>query len=40
MNGERRSFALLRAANGDANAQDAIRQSILDAYTLAAAVAS
>ena len=37
VNGERRSFALLRPANGDANAQDAIRQSILDAYTRAAA---
>ena len=35
VNGERRSFALLRPANGDANAQDAIRQSILDAYTRA-----
>ena len=33
VNGERRSFALLRPANGDANAQDAIRQCILDAYT-------
>ena len=33
VNGERRSFALLRPANGDANAQDAIRQSILDAYS-------
>ena len=40
VNGERRSFALLRPTNGDANAQDAIRQSILDAYTRAAAVAS
>ena len=40
VNGERRSFALLRSANGDANAQDAIRQSILDAYTRAAAVVS
>jgi hypothetical protein len=35
VNGERRSFALLRPANGDANAQDAIRQCILDAYTRA-----
>ena len=33
VNGERRSFALLRPANGDANAQDAIRQCILDAYS-------
>ena len=33
VNGERRSFALLRPANGDASAQDAIRQSILDAYS-------
>ena len=32
VNGERRSFALLRPANGDANAQEAIRQCILDAY--------
>src|SRR3989337_2438457 len=32
VNGERRSFALLRPANGDASAQEAIRQSILDAY--------
>ena len=33
VNGERRSFALLRPANGEASAQDAIRQYILDAYT-------
>ena len=33
VNGERRSFALLRPTDGDASAQDAIRQSILDAYT-------
>jgi hypothetical protein len=33
VNGERRSFALLRPANGDASAQDAVRQSILDAYS-------
>ena len=32
VNGERRSFALLRPANGEASAQDAIRQCILDAY--------
>ena len=31
-NGERRSFALLRSANGDAAAQESIRQCILDAY--------
>ena len=33
VNGERRSFALLRPTDGDASAQDAIRQCILDAYT-------
>ncbi len=33
VNGERRSFALLRPANGEQSAQDAIRQCILDAYT-------
>jgi hypothetical protein len=33
VNGERRSFALLRPANGDLNAQDPIRQLILDAYS-------
>ena len=32
VNGQRRSFALLRPANGDLSAQDAIRQCILDAY--------
>ena len=32
VNGERRSFSLLRPANGDAGVQDAIRQCILDAY--------
>ena len=37
VNGERRSFALLRPANGDVAAQDAIRQCILDAYTRAEA---
>ena len=31
-NGTRRSFALLRPANGEASAQDAIRQCILEAY--------
>ena len=39
VNGERRSFALLRPANGDVAAQDAIRQCILDAYTRAEAQA-
>ena len=33
VNGERRSFALLRPANGDAAAQEAIRDAILDAYS-------
>ena len=33
VNGERRSFALLRPANGELSAQEAIRQCILDAYT-------
>ena len=37
VNGERRSFALLRPANGETSAQDAIRQCILDAYTRAEA---
>jgi hypothetical protein len=32
VNGERRSFALLRSATGDASAQSAIRDCILDAY--------
>src|ERR1051326_8845613 len=32
VNGERRSFALLRPANGDASAQEAIRHCILEAY--------
>jgi hypothetical protein len=32
VNGERRSFALLRPANGDATAQDSIRRVILEAY--------
>ena len=32
VNGERRSFALLRPSNGDTSAQEAIRQCILDAY--------
>ena len=33
VNGERRSFALLRPANGETSTQDAIRQCILDAYS-------
>ena len=33
VNGERRSFALLRPANGDAGAQEAIRTYILDAFS-------
>jgi hypothetical protein len=33
VNGERRSFALLRPANGDAGAQEAIRDAILEAYS-------
>ena len=33
VNGERRSFALLRPANGDPSAQDPIRSAILEAYT-------
>ena len=33
VNGERRSFALLRPANGEASAQEAIRDAILDAYS-------
>jgi hypothetical protein len=32
VNGERRSFALLRPANGDATAQDRIRELVLEAY--------
>src|SRR5688572_30099617 len=32
VNGERRSFALLRPATGDANAQEHIRDLILQAY--------
>ena len=32
VNGERRSFALLRPANGDENAPKPIREFILDAY--------
>lgn len=33
VNGERRSFALLRSANGELSAQEAIRDVILDAYS-------
>ena len=33
VNGERRSFALLRPANGELSAQDPIRQCILEAYS-------
>ena len=33
VNGERRSFALLRPAAGDATAQDRVREMILNAYT-------
>ena len=35
VNGERRSFALLRPANGELNAQDAVRDLILAAYSAA-----
>jgi hypothetical protein len=33
VNGERRSFALLRPSSGDVAAQEAIRECILDAYS-------
>ena len=33
VNGERRSFALLRPSNGELNAQDAVRDLILAAYS-------
>src|SRR5437879_8852879 len=33
VNGERRSYALLRPSNGDAAAQEAIRDAILEAYS-------
>ena len=36
VNGERRSFALLRPSTEDRGSQDAIRECILDAYTRAA----
>jgi hypothetical protein len=32
VNGERRSFALLRPANGDATRQDGLRELVLQAY--------
>jgi hypothetical protein len=32
VNGERRSFSLLRPANGDATAQDRVRELVLEAY--------
>jgi hypothetical protein len=32
VNGERRSFALLRSSNGEASSQEAIRELILEAY--------
>jgi hypothetical protein len=32
VNGERRSFSLLRPVNGDATAQDKLRELILEAY--------
>ncbi len=37
VNGERRSFALLRPVNEDASAQEAIKQCILEAYQRAEA---
>jgi hypothetical protein len=33
VNGERRTFALLRPTNGDATAQDRVRELILQAYS-------
>lgn len=33
VNGERRSYALLRPANGDTSTQEAIRDAILEAFT-------
>ena len=33
VNGERRTFALLRPANGEPSAQEAIRAAILEAYS-------
>ena len=37
VNGERRSFALLRPSSGDVSSQEAIRECILDAYSRAEA---
>jgi hypothetical protein len=37
VNGERRSYALLRSVSGEQSAQEAIRHCILDAYTRAEA---
>lgn len=39
VNGERRSFALLRPSNGEASTQEAIRDLILEAYSAAEAQA-
>ncbi len=33
VNGERRSFALLRPGNGDISAHEAVRDLILDAFS-------
>ena len=33
VNGERRSFSLLRPVNGDSTAQDRVRELVLQAYT-------
>ena len=38
VNGERRSFALLRPSSPDRNSQEAIRECILDAYSRLEAV--
>jgi hypothetical protein len=40
VNGERRSFALLRPANGDIASQEAIRDLILAAYDASTAVSA
>ena len=37
VNGERRSFALLRPMNGDASAQEAVRDLILEAFSASGA---
>jgi hypothetical protein len=39
VNGERRSFALLRPTNGDLSAQEAVRDLILDAFSASEAQA-